>query len=74
MFVSCLCFGLVGWGLEVSTYEHDGRERHSFELDGELVAGLELCGCFVWSLGGDGADEALCPLRYAWEVEELCSF
>lgn len=59
---------------KVRTYEHDGREGHPFELDGELVAGLELCGWFVWSLGADGADEALRPLRYAREVKELCSF
>lgn len=56
------------------TYKHNGREGHSFELHAGYVAGLELGGWFVWSLGGDGADEALCPLRYAWEVEELCWF
>lgn len=56
------------------TYKHNGREGHSFELYVEFVASLELCGWFIWSLGRDGADEALCPLRYTWEVEELCSF
>lgn len=77
MFVSWLWFGLVvgvgGFAIG-STYEDDGREGHSFELDGELVAGYELFGWFVWSLGGDGADGALGPFRYPWEVEELCSF
>ena len=56
------------------TYKYDGREGHSLELYVEFVAGLELCGWLVWSLGRDGADEPLCPLRYPREVKELCSF
>lgn len=72
MCVSCLYFELVARGFG-TPYEHNRCEGHSFELDDEFVTGLELCGWFVWGLGCDGADEALCPLWYAWEVEELSS-
>ena len=52
-FGQLLMFESVTWvlGARARTYEYYGRETHSFELDVELVAGLELCGRFVWGLG-----------------------
>ena len=64
-------WGRVVWGRK---YEHDRREGHSFELDVEFITGLELCGCFLWRLGCDGADEVMAPFGDSWEVEELFLF
>ena len=53
----------------IGTYEHDRPEGHSFEFDGEFVAGFDCF--FVGVLLFYSSNEALGPLREAGEVEEL---
>jgi len=56
-------WGRIGGG---GAYEHDRRESHPFQFDGEFVAGFD-CG-LVGGLVLDCSNEALGPFGDAGEV------